>query len=192
MSGEGAVGAIVVFGGAFLLCEFLAEIAVAIFIGDAIFYLAIALLAILGAVTVLATISRAIAQDDRGWLFRVFAAPATASLLAWLTYPLDVKVLNGFVSLMNTLPGYNPDAGKSAITIGQFFGDALVIILCTLLALAIGLVVAAAVLAAPIGAVYFMAQEEIESHLLSFGCYLFTALYWQTAVMAVSRGQGHW
>ena len=191
MSAQGAVGTFVVVGTAYLFAEAVATALVVGYIGAAVAYAMFGLLAIVALCTLVFTLSMAISRGDKKWIFDIFAAPLSASLIAFVTYPIDVKILNGFVELMNFLPSYSPNVDDGT-TLKGFFIDFTVIIICVSLTIAIGLTAVAVCLSAPFAAIFFMASDERFVRYASYGCYLFTAFYWQTAVLAVHNGEGSW
>lgn len=189
MSAQSAVGTFVVVGTAYLIAEAMAEVVLVGIIGASVGYLVIGLLAIVAAVTFVTALVRAVSDGDKAWMFDIFAAPLSASIIAFLTYPIDIKILNGFISFLNDLPSYSPNV-DDGLTLRGFLIDFVAIIVCLMLFVAIALIVGGAVLAAPFAAIFYMNSDERYVRIAGYGCYLFTAFYWQTAVLAVHRGQG--
>ena len=181
-----AAGTIVVMGVTYLAAEALATALAVAYVGIAVAIIALALVAIAGIVTFVQTASEAIEARDKAWMFDIVAAPAGASLLGFVMYPINIRVITWAVTGVSSLPTVLPTFDG----IGGFFLNVTIVLLLTAIAALCGLAVACAVIAAPVGAVFFMSDSDRMVRLRSYGCYFFTAFYWQTIVIGIVRHDG--
>lgn len=152
-------------------------------VGYYLAYVIAAAVGLIALVTFLRTISSAVATRDRRWLFDIAAAPLLASGLAWLAYPLYLRLIDSWLEFLRNGFADQKGATLSAVVLT---------LLGVVVYLGLVVVVFCLVMGAPFAAIGWMNSPDVSTRLLAYAAYAFTAFYWQTAVLAVSRGQGHW
>lgn len=165
-NGGSVIGTILVMGSLYWVAYFVAMIFVIGTIGLAVVIVFLIGVVILGLITYGSYLSDAIAEGNKAWVFDIIAAPALGATISVVLFNQIHDLWWMWFRWMDSLN--NSDN-----------------FLLLLIAFAVGLAMAIAVFAAPVGAVRLMDDKSRLVRLGSYLCFIFTFAYWLVMLVSV-------